>query len=380
MKCCLLGAVLGALSGNFAGQTPKPRWSVNLQQTGLRPFATDVDLLWTRQQGVVFLNPDTVAVFQVNEVKEPARLSKRSATGGAGNFFLEVRVLDVRDGHALKSFHLVTSANFSKLVPTHDGKFIMRLGDMVYLLAADFSPLTSRVLRYKRDATIEYWQVDVSSSGTEVVLVHEQIFSYPDSHIDKKEKAQSDVEVLNADTLVTTKSFSVPHSISAWTAGDGFLVTFEPGAPLEKWQFGFLDYLGQWSRPHLPDTKCNYNMAAYYPRSVAAYGCGQLMLLTPKGEKLFSHKYESQDAAGSVTGGERYLAMDFDTYKLKMVPSRHRAVPVQSLSRIDTYSLSDGKRVMSIPVKNDDAYYALSSRGELAVIDGVNIKLYQAGE
>jgi hypothetical protein len=29
---------------------------------------------------------------------------------------------------------------------------------------------------------------------------------------------------------------------------------------------------------------------------------------------------------------------------------------------------------------NDDAYYALSPRGELAVIDGVNIKLYQAGE
>jgi hypothetical protein len=378
MKCCLIAVLLACLCSDGNAQTPQPRWTVNLQQqSGLRPFGTQVDLLWTKQQGVVFLNADTVAVFQVNEVREPARLSKRTASGGAGNFYLEVRVFDARDGHALKSLHLITSANFSKVVPTHDGKFIMRLGDMVYLLSADFAQLASRQLRFKREAPTEYWQVDVSSSGSEVVLVHDQVFSASDSHLEKEGKAQADVEILNADTLQTTKAFTVLHYISAWTAADGFLVTFDPAVPADKREFGFLDYQGQWSASPLHGGKCHYNMVAYYPRSLAAYGCGQLHLLSSQGEKLFSRKYDERDIAGSVAGDEHYLAMEFDTIKMREIPSIKRQVPMPSALRIEAYNLSDGKRLLSIPVKSDDVYYAVSLQGTLAVVDGTTFKLFQ---
>src|ERR1700682_6697024 len=84
---CLISVFCACLCVDLSGQTPLPRWTVDLsQQSGLRPCVRQVDLLWSKQQGVVFLTPDTVAVFQVNEVQKPARLSKRNASGGAGNF------------------------------------------------------------------------------------------------------------------------------------------------------------------------------------------------------------------------------------------------------------------------------------------------------
>ncbi len=380
-KFCLIAVFCACLCIDLNGQATQPRWTVDLpQQSGLRPFVTQLDLLWTKQQGVVFLTPDIVAVFQVNEVQKPARLSKRTASGGAGNFYLEVRVFDARDGHALKSLRLITSANFSKVVPTHDGKFIMRLGDIVYLMSSDFSPLASRELRSKREAPTEYWQVDVSSSGSEVVLVHNQVFSASDSHLEREGKAQSDVEILNADTLQTTKAFTVLHYLSAWTAADGFLVTFDPAVPLEKREYGFLDYQGQWSVSPVHTSRCNYNMVAFDPRSIAAFGCGQLLLFSPKGETLFSRKYDESELAGSVAGDQRYLAMEFDTMRMREIPSLKRQIPLPSAIRIETYNVSDGKRLLSIKVKNDDVYYAISPQGALAVVDGTTVKLYQLAE
>ena len=381
MKFCLMAVFFAGLCSDGSGQTPPPRWTVNLQQqSGLRPFITQSDLLWTKQQGVVFLTPNTVAVFQVNEVRVPAQLSKRTTSGGAGSFYLEVRVLDAQDGHQVKSIRLITNADYSKVVPTHDGKFIMRLGDEVYLLSADFSPLASRELPLKREAKIEYWQLNVSSSGSEVVLVHDQVFSLPDSHVEKEGKAQADVEILNADTLQTTKTFSIPHYLSAWTAADGFLVTFDPAVPAEKREFGYLDYQGRWSASPLHGGKCNYNMVAYYPRSIAAYGCGRILLLSPKGETIFFRNYDVMEIAGLVAGDERYLAVEFDTTALKQIPGQNRQIMLLKPKRIETYNLSASKRVLSIPVKSDDVYYAVSPRGALAVVDGETIKLYQPVE
>ncbi|MGH9570455.1 MAG: hypothetical protein ACRD4F_12490, partial [Candidatus Angelobacter sp.] len=59
---------------------------------------TRLSLTWTRQQNVIFLTPDRVALYQVEQLRNPAPLSKRNRTGGAGNFFIEFRVFDVHDG------------------------------------------------------------------------------------------------------------------------------------------------------------------------------------------------------------------------------------------------------------------------------------------
>ncbi|HJX85186.1 MAG TPA: hypothetical protein VJ723_12660, partial [Candidatus Angelobacter sp.] len=64
MKLCLMALLCSMPDSSGSGQTPQPRWTVDLQQqSGLRPFVTQRDLRWTGQQGVVFLTPDTVAVF-----------------------------------------------------------------------------------------------------------------------------------------------------------------------------------------------------------------------------------------------------------------------------------------------------------------------------
>src|SRR5258708_33793020 len=101
-------------------------------------------------------------------------------------------------------------------------------------------------------------------------------------------------------------------------------------------------------------------MVTYYRRYIAAYGSGQPMLLTHRGETLFSRKYESQDLAGLITGGEHYLAMDFEIYRMREITAIQRAVPMLSPTRIKPYNWTDDKRGLSIPFKNEDPYSPVS--------------------
>src|SRR5215470_4355828 len=103
-------AALG-LAADSSGAEGTPRWTENLSERwGLRPFQIDIRRTWTRQQGVVFISPQRIAVYQVNQLKAPADLSGRDASGGGGNFRLEVRVFDVQGGHIVKAFRMRTSA------------------------------------------------------------------------------------------------------------------------------------------------------------------------------------------------------------------------------------------------------------------------------
>src|SRR5438874_292244 len=99
---CLI--LLGWLT--MSGQ---PRWATNLTEAhGFQPFDRPTQLLWSKQQGIVFITPDRLAVYQVNELRSPAPLAKRDGSGGAGNFVLNLKILDAHDGREIKSMRFPT--------------------------------------------------------------------------------------------------------------------------------------------------------------------------------------------------------------------------------------------------------------------------------
>ena len=379
MKILVLLCLCGPVSG--MGEGPEPAWKVDLRRYEFQAFDRTINFGWTLHQHVLFISPERVLVYQVNRSRGPAKLAARDASGGSGNFLLEIRVLNARDGTDVKSLDLATNAEFSKVMATHDGKFIVRTGDILYLYSADFERLASRPLPLKRQVQEEGWQISVSPSGEEVALVHQQIFKRnalsPTSSI---ERAQADVEILNADTLQAIKTFSLPAFLVSWSAADHFLLSSSPTPTAPAATFGLLDFEGKWS-PLLPEwysdkQPCAYQAEPLDQQRFAAYGCGHLSVFSRTGEKVFSLKTGSREFVGSVMGVGDYLAIQFERHAILSKTSANIPVATAQPLRLDLYDVKIGKPLMSVALHTSNAYYAISASGALVVVDGTSLAYF----
>jgi hypothetical protein len=375
---CLCPAVYGV------AENAGPKWRVDLRERyEFQAFDRTINFRWTLHQDVLFISPDRVVVYQVNRTRGPAHLGPRDASGGSGNFTLAIRVLNAQDGKEVKSLDLPTSAEFSKVIATRDGKFIVRTGDILYLYSANFEKLASKPLPLKRAVQEEGWQIGVSPSGDEVALVHQQIFKRnalsPDSMI---EKAEADVEVLSAYNLETIKSFSLPSFLSAWSAADHALLSSSPTSWTPSATFGLLDFSGHWS-PLMPDWispehPCAYQAAALEHELFAAFGCGNLSVFPRTGEKLFSLKTGTKEFVGSVLGGGDYLAVQWERRFVRYDTAANIPIAMAQPLRLDLYAIRNVKPLISVAVHSGNLYYAVSSRGDMVVVDGTALSLYSA--
>jgi len=354
---------------------PRPVWTIDLEKHDFRTFQTQINLTWSKQQNVVFLASGRLIIYQVNQLAEPARLSARNSSGGAGNFFLEIRVLDVRDGHLIQALRLPTDATFSTILPTRSGKLVVRTGETLRLCTQEFQTLASRTLPLESEDPIEFWQTGVSPSGGHIALVHEM--ATPSPMLITDEEATSEIEILDADTLKTVKKFRVSQRLSPWSAGDGFLVTADPGHVVGERRFGFLDFEGNWTALAVQGDKCNYHLSALGLRSLAARGCGRLAVLSTSGEKLFARNVASHDIVGSVRLSGRYLAMELDHQIMGSIPGANFPIMVPKPERLELYDLDTKKLLLSIAVKSKNLYYAISDNGALAVIEGSTLAVYR---
>lgn len=367
--CCLLGSVAAA-------ETAQPVWQLNLQSYGLRPFLTQLSLTWTRQQNVIFLTPDRVALYQVEQLRKPAPLSKRNRTGGAGNFFIEFRVFDVHDGRLVKSFHGGTSAGFSKILPTDGGEFLVRTGDAVSLYSSDFRQVASKEFPLSNHAPIEGWQIGITPSGAQVVMLHQQIYPKPGLlGAVPDEKSTTEVEILDARTLSTLTSFSV-RPLSSWSVADGALVAAGPAQTLAERRFGLLDFAGNWSALAVKGGHCNYQMEALDAQSFAARGCDKFLVVNFAGETLFSRKEGRGGFIGLAAKSGRFLALEIDRPALTELPGTNLKVSVSEPERLEIVDLAHHSRLPSIRVHSENVYYAISKKGDLAVVDGGVLALY----
>src|SRR5947209_9463176 len=201
-----------------AAQTsrPQPLWSVNVhEEHGFQDFERPSHRLWLRQQGVTFISPDRLAVYQVNKRRSPIPLGRREVNGGAGNFFLDLNILDAHSGHLIKSMHMPTSGVFSQVVAGRRGNFIVRTGDVLYLISPEWKVLASKPLPLVREAPFEDWHMDEPPSGAHIALVHQQTFIHPvvlsDGTMASPGKAKVEVEIVDPDTLRTIKQFSISN-------------------------------------------------------------------------------------------------------------------------------------------------------------------------
>jgi hypothetical protein len=364
-------------------QSAEPMWKLNFtQKFGLQAFDRTINFRWTLHQGVLFLSPERILIYQVNRSRRPAKLSQRDASGGSGNFILQIKVLNAQDGSEIKSMELPTNADFSKVMATHDGKFIARTGDVLYLYSANFERLASHPLPLKRQATEEGWEIGVSPSGREVTLAHEQVFHRsaisPTSAI---EKAATDLEVLDSDTFQLLRGFSVPSVWDYWNAAEHFLLTATPQPSASTpGLFGALNIDGSWA-PIMPDwfspgKPCRYQLAALEHDLLAAYGCGHFSVFPRMGEIIFSMKNKSDDFVRDVAESGEYYAVEIEHRTILHDTESNIPVVRSQPLHVDLYPLKGTLPLVSVPVHSANIYYAVSSNGTMTVADGTSLAFF----
>jgi hypothetical protein len=387
-KCFLLLALAGLSAlgrDNPVANAPEPKWKIDLKDRfNFQAFDRPISFRWTLHQGVIFLSLDKLLVYQVNRSRAPVKLAPRDASGGGGNFTLDIRILSAQDGHELKALRLTTSAEATEVLPTREGRFLVRTGDVLNLYSAEFQMIAAKALPLQRKVVEEDWEIGVSPSGKEVVLVHQQIFKRdqlsPASDI---EKASADVEVLKEETLETVSKFTLPWFLASWSAGEHVLLSSKPWLSYDPAIFGWLDYQGMWTPLRLaeysPSQHCAYQATTLDAQFFAAYGCGTLSVFPQNGQTIFSLKSSAKEYVGSVKGSGSKLAVQMERHLVKLDNAANVPIRIAKPLRIDVYDTASRKAIFATPVHRDRVYYALTPQGTLAVVDGTSLLLYQTG-
>ena len=384
MKLCqsVLAIVLLSLFAVASTTTP-PRelWQMKLAgEGGIQRFNRTGNGIWITQEGMVFISADRLLIYQVNRNPKRTVLAQRDASGGTGNFLLEARIFDAHTGKELKHMEFLTASDYSSILPTHDGNFIVRTGSLLSLFSPNFDVLSSRELSLAKLAPLDYWEVGATPSGKQLALVHQQLYDDPESRSDDDEpgqfKSNADVEIVDADTLKTTEQLHLPYYLPIWFVQDGFLLITTPNKVPSKSEFGTMDFQGRWTplRPAWAEAQpsCSYKMDLLEHELLAARGCGGLVVFSQSGDKFFELPAHSWEMFASIAGADRYLAVETNEY---VVPANRP--PSWQPSGIQIYDMKSHERVAFARIRKPNVRYALSPDGLLAVLDGDDLRLYQ---
>lgn len=368
-----------------ASVAESPRWEFGLEKNGLQSFDREVTALWMKQQGVLFLTPDKVLLYQVNRTATQAMLAPRGASGGAGNFFLALRVLSAQDGRLIRSMNLPTSGGLSRVLATRGGGFVVRTGSVLYLYSPVFEQVASRELPLENETPRENWQVSVSPSGEKLILFHEQVFTtaeiLSDNTVLHDGKAKVDVQILNAETLAQEKAFTLSHTLPFWAPADDVLISSNPAHSYSDGQVGTLDFNGAWSPMKadfpLDQHACRYSMTTAGRQRVVLLGCETFTVMSTSGARVYSRRDGRYVFTSALAAGP-FLAVQCDRYRLdRSTPSGGMSMGT-SADRIEVFDLDARRQRLSVQIHGEGAYYAISPQGDLAIVDGNALRVYAA--
>src|SRR5215831_15780575 len=135
----MLASLLLWASWPLANAATPPRWESDIEKRyAFQTFDRPIRALWMKQQGLVFLTPERLLIYQVNPASARVKLAPRGSSGGAGNFVLILKILNARDGNVLHSLELTTSGEVSRVLATHSGGFVVQAGAAVYAYSPSF--------------------------------------------------------------------------------------------------------------------------------------------------------------------------------------------------------------------------------------------------
>ena len=361
-------------ASDLQAQNPQRAWSVELvDQYSYEGFDRDNANIWSRQQDVRFITPDEIAVYQAIKNDESTPLVEIDPSGGQGLFHLQLEIFSARDGHEIKAIHLPTNSQFTRVNATHDGKFIVRTGDILYLYSADFQQLASRELPLNKIGGTEGWQVDVPASGSWIVLAHQQRFGKEAPFLTVwSNQSHAEVEILDADTLQPMKRFVVKSLPDTWSAGDQFLVFGNPKP--EHHAIDVLDFNGK--RQELRASWDVFNkqypsLAQALPQGqIAELGCKAFVVISGTGATTFSVDLLPVETSVMASSAGPFVAAEIARLQIA------RPISDAKPSRIEAYDLKTKTTTTSVQLQSHNPYFDISTRGELAVVENDHLSLY----
>lgn len=364
----------------LATQTPgnpaacRPLWETDLvRQYDFNNFGKSSHLkrapaVWETQEGTVFISPDLLAVYQASSEPDTP-LRSRDQTGGAGRFALQLRFLRVRDGKEVKALHLPTDSEYSSVLPTHDGKFLIRTGDIVRLYSPGFEEVASKNLPLSHVFQHESWRLQVSPSGRNVYLEHAEM---------SRSESKSEGSLLDADTLRTTATFDT-RGKSLKIAGDSLLLGIKDYGTV----VGEFKISAGW-RPlfqvDLPgDASCGFGTTFLRTNDpiLATFGCNTLRLLSLEGKQLSTASVDKHEEFVSAVGAGSLVAAEVHYHRSDPFDLGISSKPVR-IAVYDSTTKSEKCYIpITEPVSTWSSLYGVSSVGGVAVIQGGVLRFYQ---
>jgi len=141
---------------------------------------------------------------------------------------------------------------------------------------------------------------------------------------------------------------------------------------------GMLDFHGAWLpvKAEFPmDTNtCRRGLAAISEHRLITYSCGDFAILDATGKPLFSVQ-DLQSVFKAAAAGGSELVVRRDRYFVERIGNGGASLATRP-DRLEVYDLESHERRTSIPVQTDQVSYAVSERGDLAVVDGDALCLY----
>lgn len=376
MRACL-AFLLMIVAGTNATDAPCSQkvWTLNLAE---RHHFRSFDVTegprgqpkWPgRPQGVVFITPEMLAVYQVLETDQHPPLARKDPSGGGGRFFLQIVFLDARQGNELQSLRLSTSADVSAVYPTHDGKFLVRTGESLHLYSASFQELTSKKLPRSSEALNQWWDLSISPSGRRLLTQHNEYFG--------PKSGKSTGYLLDADTLEHLHTFDV-DLLNPWPAGDSILLGIKHFNLLTLNSESKLVTVnpvdGSWRPFTFPSGPCCPNgFMRMNPPLITELNGNKVKYFSPDGDLVLTMLLPKDGQITSQRGAGNFLA--FAVYHRRADPF-DLGIPWKPL-RIEVYDLASKSKRCSIPLTKNSSPFDVASTGAVAVIHGTSLALYQ---
>lgn len=341
-----------------------------------------------KQQGVIFLAPDKLLLYQVSPSSAEVKLAPRGVSGGGGNFSLTLKVLSVEDGLVLGSASVITSGEISRVVATRAGAFVVQAGAALYSFSSTLQQTAFRSLVFEKAAPVENWRIQASPSGEKLVLLHEQIFMpaelLADNTIIHDGRAKVEVSILDSVTLQPQASFTLAHSLSFWAPAEDFLLSSNPEHSYSDGTLGTLDFAGRWSeiRSDLPKEQhfCRYALTPVDSERSVFFGCDWLSVFSSSGKTLYAATgpgcFFSSASTSGASASATFVALECDHYSTERLTQRSLMVSAPRPDRIEVYDLDRHARIASIPVHRERVAYAVSQDGSLAIVDGPTLRVF----
>lgn len=359
-----LALVIVVEAGTRDKPCDSPIWTVDLSaRYQFRPFGlvkhprNQPPLLWRTQQGIVFISPQTLAIYQVRELEDLPPIQPRDESRGGGKFVLQIVFLDSSTGEEVQTLRLTTSSAVqSRVYATHEGRFLVVTGGLLRLYSSSFQKIVSRSLPMSATTGNENWNISVIPPGRRIAAIAHGTLRY----------------LLDSDSLETVAN-PRPSDVAWWAEGNAFFPELRGSGR------GVFTAEGRWMEIDPVSKAGSCTWAVFENTSQQGSGwrdCKQFQVFSLKGQVIWD--VQTRDEITSFTNNGRLLAAAIYRHRTNPFDLDLEPKPL----RIEVYDLQEKRARCSIlvaePVLGDSntRFFDLSSSGSIALVQGSKLSFY----